>query len=119
MHAFVKVRTMVKENGELVNKTVETTIGRIMFNQCVPAEVGYINRLLTKRALKEIIGHIIKETNLQKTAKFLDEIKTLGFTWAFRGGLSFNLKDIIIPDEKFTLIDSAQSQVDEIEMNYA
>jgi DNA-directed RNA polymerase subunit beta' len=74
-----------------VNKLIETTVGRVIFNQVVPHKVGYINELLTKKSLRDIIGNIVKETGMATTAKFLDDIKELGFMMAFRGGLSFNL----------------------------
>jgi len=119
LHAFVKVKTKVREGNQLVDKIIETTVGRIMFNQCVPEEVGYIDRLLKKSALREIIGDIITLTNLQKTAKFLDDIKSLGFTWAFKGGLSFNLGDIIIPKEKAIYIKEANGEIATIEDNYS
>ncbi|MDE3145657.1 MAG: DNA-directed RNA polymerase subunit beta', partial [Bacteroidota bacterium] len=91
LHANIKVRTNVRENGKLVKKLIDTTVGRVLFNQHVPEEVGYINALLTKKNLREIIGDIIKITNVPKTAKFLDDIKTLGFRMAFKGGLSFSV----------------------------
>jgi DNA-directed RNA polymerase subunit beta' len=118
LHAFVKVRLQVKENGKLENKLVETTVGRILFNQVVPKEVGYINELLTKKSLRDIIGNIVKETGMAKTAKFLDEIKTLGYMSAFRGGLSFNLGDVIVPEDKTKMIADANVQVDEVVSNY-
>jgi DNA-directed RNA polymerase subunit beta' len=118
LHAWVKVRLQVKENGNLVNKLIETTVGRILFNQVVPKEVGYINELLTKKSLRDIIGNIVKETGMAKTAKFLDEIKTLGYMSAFRGGLSFNLGDVIVPEDKGKMIADANVQVDEVIGNY-
>ena len=108
LHAHIKVRTAVRENGELVKKVVDTTVGRVMFNQYVPSEVGYINALLTKKSLREIIGDIIKITDVPKTAKFLDDIKTLGFRMAFNGGLSFNVNDLIIPELRNELLEQAK-----------
>ena len=105
-------------DGTLNNKLIETTVGRVIFNQHVPEEVGFVNALLTKKSLREIIGDIIKWTNVPKTAKFLDDIKTLGFRMAFRGGLSFNINDLIIPDIKEELIDNAKVEVDEVWDNY-
>ena len=91
LHANIKVRANVrKDDGSFSYKLIETTVGRVIFNQFVPKEVGFINALLTKKNLREIIGDIIKWTNVPKTAKFLDDIKTLGFRMAFQGGLSFN-----------------------------
>jgi len=118
LHAWVKVRLQVKEGDKLVTKLIETTVGRILFNQVVPKEVGYINELLTKKSLRDIIGFIVKETGMAKTAKFLDEIKGLGYMSAFRGGLSFNLGDVIVPEDKVKMINDANSQVDEVISNY-
>src|SRR3954469_3281050 len=118
LHAWVKVRLQVKEGDKLVNKLIETTVGRILFNQVVPKEVGYINELLTKKSLRDIIGNIVKETGMAKTAKFLDEMKTLGFMSAFRGCLSFNLGDVMVPEDKGKMIADANAQVDEVVANY-
>ena len=118
LHAFVKVRLQVKEGDVLVNKLIETTVGRILFNQVVPKEVGYINELLTKKSLRDIIGNIVKETGMAKTAKFLDEMKALGFMMAFRGGLSFSLGDVMVPEDKGKMVADANKQVDEVVANY-
>ncbi|HEV3325838.1 MAG TPA: DNA-directed RNA polymerase subunit beta', partial [Puia sp.] len=120
LHAFIKVKTMVRNlvTDTLENKLLETTVGRVLFNQNVPAEVGFVNALLTKKSLREIIGNIIKWTNIPKTVKFLDDIKLLGFRMAFRGGLSFNINDLIIPDTKEQLLDNAKGEVDEVWENY-
>lgn len=118
LHAIIKVRLTTPENGEPVTKIMETTVGRVLFNQVVPAEYGYINQLLTKKALRDIIGSILKKTGTAKTAKFLDDIKDLGFTMAFKGGLSFNLDDVIVPEIKESLIDDAMTEVDEVVGNY-
>ena len=118
MHAHIKVRTNVREENELVQKIIETTVGRVLFNQHVPREVGFVNALLTKKNLREIIGDIIKITNVPKTAKFLDDIKQLGFRTAYYGGLSFSINDLIIPDIKNELLENAKSEVDEVWENY-
>jgi DNA-directed RNA polymerase subunit beta' len=118
LHAHIKVKVNVKENGELINKLFETTVGRVLFNQVVPVEVGFINDLLTKKSLRDIIGVILKTSGVAKTAKFLDDMKDLGFQMAFRGGLSFNLADIIVPDEKDQMIKDANVQVEEVLNNY-
>ena len=118
LHAYIKVRLEVEENGMLVQKMVDTTVGRVLFNQVVPKEFGYINQLLTKKSLRDIIGDILKKTNTVKTANFLDDIKSLGFTMAFRGGLSFNLGDVIVPDVKGKLIAEANAEVEEVVSNY-
>ena len=119
LHAHIRVKTMVRnENDELELKLLETTVGRVIFNQFVPKEVGFVNALLTKKNLREIIGDIIRYTNIPKTAKFLDDIKQLGFRMAFQGGLSFSINDLIIPEVKQELVESAQSEVDEVWDNY-
>jgi DNA-directed RNA polymerase subunit beta' len=118
LHANIKVKTNVRENGQIVKKLIETTVGRCLFNQHVPAEVGFINALLTKKSLREIIGDIIKITNVPKTAKFLDDIKTLGFRMAFRGGLSFSVNDLIVPEIRDQLLNSAKDEVNEVWDSY-
>ena len=119
LHAWIKVRATVRENdGSLVTKLIDTTVGRVMFNQFVPKENGFVNALLTKKSLREIIGQILKNTNIPKTVAFLDDIKTLGFRTAFRGGLSFNINDLNVPDVKEELVGKAQIEVDEIWDNY-
>ncbi|MBC7743625.1 MAG: DNA-directed RNA polymerase subunit beta' [Flavobacterium sp.] len=119
LHAFIKVKTHVKEkDGLIVNKIIETTVGRVLFNQHVPEEVGYINELLTKKSLRDIIGEVVKMTGMARAAQFLDDIKELGFLMAFQGGLSFNLQDLNIPDEKVTLIAQATKEVQEVMGNY-
>ncbi|WP_299261736.1 DNA-directed RNA polymerase subunit beta' [uncultured Aquimarina sp.] len=118
INANIKVRTKDIEEGELVTKIIETTTGRVLFNEKVPEKAGYINEVLTKKSLRDIIGDILKVTSVPETAAFLDEIKTLGYNFAFRGGLSFSLGDIIIPKEKHTMIADANGQVDNIVANY-
>jgi DNA-directed RNA polymerase subunit beta' len=119
LHAFIKVKTFVKErDGSIVNKIIDTTVGRVLFNQHVPVEVGYINELLTKKSLRDIIGEVVKTTGMARAAQFLDDIKELGFKMAFQGGLSFNLKDINIPAEKVTLIAQASKEVEDVMGNY-
>ena len=118
LHASIKVKISNMVNGNEVEQVIETTTGRILFNELVPKEVGYINELLTKKSLRDIITKIIKVTGVPKTAKFLDDIKDLGYYMAFKGGLSFNLSDVVIPKEKDILIDKARSEVQEVVMNY-
>jgi DNA-directed RNA polymerase subunit beta' len=101
-----------------VNQIITTTTGRVIFNDSVPEEAGYINEVLTKKSLRDIIGGILSVTSVPKTAAFLDQIKNLGYKFAFEGGLSFSLGDIIIPAEKQGMIDAANAQVDNIIMNY-
>ena len=97
---------------------VKTTAGRILVNQLVPAEVGYINEVLTKKSLRDIIGNVLKASGVARTAQFLDDIKHLGYTMAFKGGLSFNLGDVIIPEEKAKLVSDGYAQVENIQANY-
>ena len=119
LHANIKVKANVRNaDGSLTNKLIETTVGRVIFNQHVPKEVGFINALLTKKNLREIIGDIIKWTSVPITARFLDDIKTLGFRMAFRGGLSFNINDLIIPAVKEELVENAQVEVAEVWESY-
>jgi len=119
LNAQVKVRTQdFNSAGVLETKLIETTVGRVLFNEKVPAEAGYINEVLTKKSLRDIIHGILKVTSVPETASFLDEIKSLGYNFAFKGGLSFSLGDIIIPKEKHTMIDAANKQVDGIMANY-
>ena len=119
LHTIVKCKVPdLDEEGNQVIHTVETTIGRILFNQTVPYEAGYINQLLTKKALRDIIAFILKKTNNAITARFLDDIKDLGYKMAYRGGLSFNLYDVIIPDEKQELVQEGYDEVEEVMMNY-
>ncbi len=118
LHAMIKVKVDDVVDGEPVNHVIETTTGRIIFNEMVPPEVGYINEVLSKKSLRDIISRIIKTTGVPDTAKFLDEIKNLGYYMAFKGGLSFNLSDVQIPKEKDILINKARGQVDEVKLNY-
>ncbi len=118
LHAWIKVKANIRENTELVNKLIDTTVGRVIFNQHVPVEVGFVNALLTKKNLREIIGDIIKITNIPKTVKFLDDIKQLGFRTAFQGGLSFSINDLVIPAIKEELLEQAKSEVDEVWESY-
>ena len=115
MHAVVKARLEdIDENGETVTRLIETTMGRILFNQFVPEAAGYINKLLTKKALRDIISSVLKATNNAITAKFLDDIKDLGYKMAYRGGLSFNLADVIIPEDKSEMVEEGYAEVEEI-----
>ncbi len=119
MHTIVKCKVDdLDEDGNMIQHTVETTVGRILFNQKVPKAAGYINELLTKKSLRDIIAFVLKKTNNAITADFLDHIKDMGYKMAYRGGLSFNLSDVIIPDEKSVMIDEGYGEVEEIMMNY-
>ena len=95
-----------------------TTVGRVIFNQVVPPEVGYINELLTKKSLRDIIGKVVKVCGVARTAQFLDDIKSIGYTMAYRGGLSFNLADVLIPKEKTELVEAGYNQVEEIQQSF-
>ncbi|MEM6320319.1 MAG: DNA-directed RNA polymerase subunit beta' [Bacteroidota bacterium] len=120
LHAAVTVRVdnFEDENGELITKRVETTCGRVLFNSVVPGRVPFINELLTKRALKKVIAKIIQRADFGATALFLDAIKELGFLWAFKGGLSFNLGDLITPSNKARILAESQEEVEEVWGNY-
>ncbi len=119
LHSFIKVKTQIKtKEGEFKQAIIETTVGRVIFNQIVPEEVGYINELLTKKSLRNVIGEIVKNTGMARAAKFLDDMKELGFQTAFKGGLSFNLQDLNIPAAKADLIAQATNEVEEVMNNY-
>ena len=116
LNAGIECRVNLKGDGKMVR--IKTTVGRIIFNQVVPQEYGYVNELLTKKSLRDIIGEVLIRSGNAKTAKFLDDIMDLGFRIAFEGGLSFNLGDVIIPKEKTALIEESNGKIDEITMNY-
>ena len=119
IHAPVKVYVEdLDENGQLVKKMVETSVGRLMVNEFVPKEVGYLNEVLGKKALRDIIGKVIKACGVARTAQFLDDIKNLGYYMAFKGGLSFNLADVLIPPEKDELVKKGYDEVEQIMANY-
>jgi DNA-directed RNA polymerase subunit beta' len=119
LHAPIKVKTYdLDENGVPTLMMIDTTCGRTLFNQHVPREVGFVNDVLTKKALRDIIGNVLKVSGTARTAQFLDDIKELGYHMAFKGGLSFNLDDIIIPSEKAVLVGKAETDVLEVMNNY-
>ncbi len=119
LHAIVKVKVEdVDENGEMFKHIIETSVGRIIFNQVVPKEFGYINQLLTKKSLRTIISDIYKKTGNAVTVRFLDDIKDLGYAMAYRGGLSFNLSDVVVPDDKKEIVDAGYAEVEEVMSNY-
>ena len=119
LHAFIKVKTKTRnKDGQIVEGIIETTVGRVIFNQIVPDEMGYVNELLTKKSLRNIIGDIVKSTGMARAAQFLDDLKELGFQTAFKGGLSFNLQDLNIPAAKADLIAQATNEVEEVMNNY-
>ena len=119
IHAPVKVIVKdVDENGNIVDVMRETSVGRVIVNEIVPPEAGYINTIISKKSLRDIISDVIKVCGVAKAADFLDGIKNLGYQMAFKGGLSFNLGDIIIPKEKETLVKRGNEEVEQIMMNY-
>ncbi|MDX9846348.1 MAG: DNA-directed RNA polymerase subunit beta' [Tenuifilaceae bacterium] len=119
LHAKVKIKYLVyKEDGTSNYEVIETTVGRIIFNQYVPKEMGYINELLTKKSLRDIIGRVLKTVGIARTSQFLDDIKDMGYSFAFKGGLSFNLDDVTVPAEKLTYVEEGYAQVDEVMANY-
>ncbi len=119
LHAEIEVR-LPNDMTDLTKgySLVKTTVGRILFNQVVPPEVGYINEILTKKSLRDIIGNVLKVSGVARTAQFLDDIKEIGFKMAYKGGLSFNLEDVIIPEEKAALIEDGYKQVENILFSY-
>src|SRR5690554_3829514 len=118
LHACITLRRKDTINGEIRTQRIDTTVGRVLFNMVVPEEYGYINQELKKTNLRDIIGSVLKVCGTAKTAKFLDDIKNLGYRMAFKGGLSFNLSDVIVPEQKSILISKANQEVDEVVMNY-
>ena len=119
LHAPIKVVVDdVDEKGAPIRHMIQTTVGKLIFNQHVPKAVGFINELITKKSLKSIISKVIKTCGVARTAQFLDDIKNLGYYMAFKGCLSFNLENVIIPKEKEEFINEGYAQVDEIMTNY-
>ena len=109
----------VDENGNIVKKMMhDTSVGRVIVNEIVPPEAGYINTIISKKSLRDIISHVIKVCGVAKAADFLDGIKNLGYYMAFKGGLSFNLGDIIIPEEKEALVQKGYDEVEQVINNY-
>ncbi len=119
MHSIIKVKVEdVDDNGEYFKHIVETTVGRVIFNQVVPRKAGYINELLTKKSLRNIISDIFKKAGNATTVNFLDEIKNMGYKMAYRGGLSFNLSDVIIPLDKKEIVEEGYNEVEDVMNNY-
>ncbi|MDE6753865.1 MAG: DNA-directed RNA polymerase subunit beta' [Muribaculaceae bacterium] len=121
LHAPVSVVVDdIDENGNTVKVLKEnTSVGRVLFNQFVPKEIGYVNEIISKKSLRNIITKVIKTCGVTRSAQFLDDIKNLGYKMAFRGGLSFNLGDVIIPEEKEQYVADGHAQVEEVMMNYS
>jgi DNA-directed RNA polymerase subunit beta' len=119
LHALVKVKVEdVDENGKYFKHIIETTVGRVLFNEKVPRQAGYINQLLTKKSLRTIITDVFIRSGNATTVAFLDDIKDLGYDMAYRGGLSFNLDDVIIPDTKEKIVADGYAEVEEVMNNY-
>ncbi len=118
LHAIIHVKVDVEENKKVVNKLIETTVGRVLFNEVVPKGYGFINQLLTKKSLREIIGNLVKKQGTAAAAHFLDDIKNLGFKMAYTGGLSFNLSNVKVPAAKEELIRNANEEVEEVMNSY-
>ena len=111
---------VVDERGHYIKTNrLRTTVGRVIFNQVVPQAYGYINQVIGKKSLRDVIGDIFTQCGNAVTATFLDDIKNMGYRQAFRGGLSFNLGDVIIPEEKESLIEKANEEVEEVMAQYA
>ncbi len=119
INAAIKCRVQdFNDEGELTYQIIDTTVGRVLFNEVVPEEAGFINEVLTKKALRDIIDNVLRATDVPRTGEFLDRIKNMGYAYAFKGGLSFSLGDIIIPDEKKKMVADANVKVDAIKANY-
>jgi DNA-directed RNA polymerase subunit beta' len=128
-HARIKVRIPVRdeetneviidaETGRPKTQLVDTTVGRMLFNKIVPEGAGFVNMLLSKKSMRKVIAKIYLKVGLVKTVNFLDDLKTMGFQEAFKGGLSFSLGEVLIPEEKTSLIEEAESKIDEVMMNF-
>ncbi|MEL6193314.1 MAG: DNA-directed RNA polymerase subunit beta' [Bacteroidota bacterium] len=126
-HAKIKLRLKLrdekgdirlKENGDPETEIIETSVGRVLFNKIVPKEAGYVNILLSKKSMRKVISQIYLRAGLVKTVKFLDDLKDLGFSEAYNGGLSFSLSEVIIPKEKEILVTDAEGKIEEVLMNY-
>jgi len=118
-HANIKVRAKIRNaEGQLESQVIETVAGRVIFNQLVPDEVGFVNELLTKKKLQQIISQVYKVSGMSRTAQFLDDIKELGFQSAYKGGLSMGLDDVAVPEEKDKLVNQAKEEVDAVWNNY-
>ena len=120
LHAPVSVVVKdVNKDGNIIEHMVEnTSVGRVLVNQYVPQEIGYVNEILSKKSLRDIIGKVIKVCGVTRSAQFLDDIKNLGYYMAFKGGLSFNLGDVLVPPEKETLVAEGNAEVEQIMNNY-
>ena len=120
LHAPISVMVDdVDKDGNKIRRMIDnTSVGRVLVNQYVPDEIGYVNEMLSKKSLRDIISRVIKKCGIPRSAQFLDDIKNLGYYMAFKGGLSFNLGDVIIPEEKEAIVAEGQQQVEEVLDNY-
>ena len=119
VHAIVKVMVNdIDEAGQPLRHLVETSVGRVIVNEIIPEEVGFVNEIISKKSLRDIIARVIKTVGMARACKFLDGIKNLGYRMAYKGGLSFNLDDIIIPVEKEEIVKEGNEEIDQITMNY-
>ena len=119
IHAPVKVMVDdIDESGAKVQRIVETSVGRVIVNEIVPPEVGFVNTIISKKSLRDIIARVIKAVGMARACEFLDGIKNLGYRMAYEGGLSFNLDDIIIPKEKADIVQRGNEEIEQITMNY-
>ncbi|MDR2909838.1 MAG: DNA-directed RNA polymerase subunit beta' [Bacteroidales bacterium] len=119
LHSIIKVKVEdVDENDNYFKHIIETSVGRVLFNEYVPRQIGYINQLLTKKSLRTIISDVFNKCGNAITVAFLDDIKNLGYAMAYHGGLSFNLDDVIIPDDKESIVTDGYTEVEEVVANY-
>ena len=118
LHAQVKVMVDDIVDGKPCKHMVETSVGRVIVNGIIPKEVGYVNRIISKKSLRDIIADVIKNVGFAEACEFLDGIKNLGYRMAYEAGLSFNLDDIIIPESKKALVEKGNEEVRQITENY-
>ena len=119
VHAPVKVMVDdLDEAGMPVRRLVETSVGRVIVNEIIPKEIGFVNTIVSKKSLRDIIARVIKAVGMARACDFLDGIKNLGYRMAYEGGLSFNLDDIIIPKEKADIVQRGNEEIEQITMNY-
>ncbi len=118
LHAQVKVVVKDLVDGKIQDRMVETSVGRVIVNGIIPEEVGYVNKIISKKSLRDIIADVIKVVGFARACEFLDGIKNLGYRMAYLAGLSFNLDDIIIPDKKEAIVERGNEEVRQITENY-
>jgi DNA-directed RNA polymerase subunit beta' len=118
LHAQVKVMVDDIVDGKPCKHMVETSVGRVIVNGIIPKEVGFVNKIVSKKSLRDIIADVIKNVGFAEACEFLDGIKNLGYRMAYEAGLSFNLDDIIIPESKKELIEKGNAEIQQITENY-